>query len=120
MDKKVAKLWVKALRSGRYHQGKDSLVEYKKDATGECTGTLKGYCCLGVLAEISKLDYLPDQGTPPRAIWKNWAGLRTSDGELPTDSPYRKYGACLAELNDGKGFGFKRIADVIERHWEAL
>lgn len=42
MDAKLKDLWLKALRSGEYEQGKDSL----KDETG-------GYCCLGLLCHLA-------------------------------------------------------------------
>lgn len=40
MNKKIKKLWLKALRSGEYKQGKLALRIKNK------------YCCLGVLCDI--------------------------------------------------------------------
>lgn len=53
MDKKLKAMWVKALMSGKYDQGKGWLY-----AMGG------GYCCLGVLDEIADLrsprtDFIP-------------------------------------------------------------
>lgn len=45
MKKELKDKWIAALRSGEYRQGKSKL---KTDSGG--------YCCLGVLADICKLD----------------------------------------------------------------
>ena len=44
MNKKVKKLWLKALRSGEYEQGREYLVT--------TSNTYDKFCCLGVLCDI--------------------------------------------------------------------
>lgn len=95
------KAWVAALRSGKYEQ---------------CHGALKngiGYCCLGVLAEISGYDWSSwsledDQVASPTAM--AFVGLNTSVGDLEYNGASRS----LAGLNDS-GETFAKIADIIER-----
>ena len=43
----VKKKWLKALRSGEFQQGRGRLRDWKEDGS-------RCYCCLGVLAEITK------------------------------------------------------------------
>ena len=119
MKEQIAKDWIKALRSGKYEQ---------------TTGTLKdgkGYCCLGVLCDISnkgswKFDKINDTiefilnttskkeeialAKLPISI-ENWAGMSSGWGSLP--------GMRLTSLND-QGKSFFEIADLIEKHWQEL
>lgn len=56
MKKEIAKKWVKALRSGKYKQGKRALkVETKKGVQ---------HCCLGVLCELYQQDRKKKQALP--------------------------------------------------------
>lgn len=140
MKKDIAKKWVKALRSGKYKQGKTALkVETK-------TGLR--HCCLGVLCELYQQDRKKKhaQQMPtmvrdfsadfhagiqpvkkvfafgahkfttvvPPAVQK-WAGLADAAGEVSGETKIvnGKRFTSLAELNDA-GVGFKRIASVIE------
>ncbi len=48
LTKKVKKQWLEALRSGKYKQGKDSLIKETNDGFS--------YCCLGVLQAITGLE----------------------------------------------------------------
>lgn len=100
------KLWVEALRSGKYQQTRRAL----RDGFG-------GYCCLGVACKISGLgDFdgssfiLRDGGrhdeTLPPAVMR-WLGLRTSVGEYAG-------GAELVVDNDDLDKTFSDIADIIE------
>lgn len=52
MKKEVAELWVKALRSGKYKQGRSALCTVVADPENPKNKT-KSYCCLGVLADIA-------------------------------------------------------------------
>ena len=110
------RLWVEALRSGRYEQ-----------TTGRLRGET-GYCCLGVACDISGLadwaeagsdeypwsyggaeEILPDgvaewlgvEDVSPMVFWE----LRDTQEEL-------------ASLND-EGRTFAEIADAIEKEWLA-
>lgn len=90
------KLWVEALRSGKYKQGKEWLI-----ANG-------AYCCLGVLAKCAGYPSgdLAGCGTLsgfPRAL--EFVGLTSDIGD---------YGnTTLCDRND-KGASFAEIADIIE------
>lgn len=114
MNPEVKAKWVAALRSGGYKQARQAL----RNQEG-------GYCCLGVLCEISGrgewadegaaktylgdeslLQYLGDESLLPPSVMA-WAGLDEPDPT--TDS-----GESLTELNDG-GKSFSEIADIIER-----
>ena len=99
------KLWVKALRSGKYKQGKGALQN--RD----------GFCCLGVACKVlipkGKLKYregayiyggLPDeQGSSPK-----W--LKRINNEV-----FLTFNISLVTLNDSdKFFSFDEIADLIQ------
>lgn len=97
MDAKLKEKWVKALRSGKYVQGKYNLFNGY------------GYCCLGVLCVVQgkQLDELQKElgtlslgATLPRTLS---AGL--SDEEK----------VDLVEMNDS-GKPFPEIAKYIEEH----
>jgi len=102
-----AKLWVKALRSGKYKQGKEALRRDNK------------FCCLGVACDLysktkNKLEIEKNEGvylydgwsaTLPTRVMQ-WIGLTTPDGEISNEM-------TLASLND-KGSTFKQIAKIIE------
>lgn len=105
-NKKNIRKWVKALRSGKYKRGKDSLRDGDK------------FCCLGVACDISGVG--------------KWSDAESYDGEastLPTsvsrwlgvygDNPEFKYGnnetKFASELNDNHNWSFKKIANAIER-----
>lgn len=107
MDTEIKKQWVKALRSGRYRQARETLVN--KSGTA--------FCCLGVLAKI--------QGCSVAAIREQ---QNSSDAiTLPTGFNARLPVATrqrLADMNDGMSNStgekfppksFKEIADYIEK-----
>ena len=108
MNPAVKEMWVTALRSGKYKQGRDML-----NACNEM-------CCLGVLCDIYDPSgwigdpdsecysflYSPNIGKsvdiyPPLEVL-DWASL-SNDVQLH-----------LAELNDNRGLTFNQIADWIE------
>jgi hypothetical protein len=124
MNKKIKKLWVEALKSGDYKQGKNCL--YIKDNDGKET-----YCCLGVLCDLhakaTKKESFNENGTylnqetilPPEVV--KWAQFKKStvavmgnkasagcDIYLPKDN-------SLSGLNDD-GKTFKYIAKQIEKY----
>ena len=137
MNKTIAMKWVKALRSGKYKQGKEYL----------CKITRKGkkHCCLGVLTEMyqaeqkaKKKKVLPVKvgkmyyGAPfdvvkygndefpaeelPVAV-RRWAGIEGRIGDL--DVMDKGHYKSLAHMNDD-GHSFKKIANFIEKNWENL
>ena len=130
MDRDLMKRWTRALRSGKYKQGKKVM----QDEKGR-------FCCLGVLADIlgqeTRQDLfgvslnefnLPDElkgfEAWPLQGARGDPTVRLTSKEI---SDFQKrYGAVnfgpnvtLAELNDS-GFTFKRIADIIERNADII
>ena len=96
MKKEVADEWIKALRSGDYNQTKESLSD------GD------GFCCLGVLCDISGLGSWNDYGDSthygtegevlPEFVME-WAGIRDPEGKWENfDNPKAITLTCL---NDG-------------------
>lgn len=109
MDEKIAKRWAKALRSGRYKQGRQVLREGDK------------HCCLGVLCRILRVKHeiLPDRKVRYdgnlmilTAAVAAKAGIRSGCGDLPDNE-------SLAWHNDN-GSSFAEIADIIEANWKDL
>lgn len=119
MKRDVAKKWVKALRSGKYEQGRGYLRE------GDT------WCCLGVLCDVlgmkgrtsgdvytfGKYSY---ENLPPKAV--KLAGMCSNAG-IPTDGARISLGHVpsfsLADAND-RGVTFPKIADYIEANWKKL
>lgn len=112
MNKQVKALWLKALRSGEYAQGRERLLT--EEENGE-----HSFCCLGVLCDLysrktgqqwektnhSWGQFISFSGTntmPPLEIDK-WS-------ELDSDAQDK-----LAGMND-KGKSFKAIAKWISRN----
>lgn len=118
MNPEVKAAWVAALRSGDYKQTKFKLRDV---STG-------GFCCLGVLCEISGLGTWDERDVTPQFIEtanpKNrnsgvltsgvmrWAGLTNRIGmyRRPQDDTA---GESLSRDND-RGKTFAEIADIIE------
>jgi hypothetical protein len=114
MNVEIAKMWVEALRSGKYKQARKALCRI--DEFGE-----KSYCCLGVLCDIavdqlagievrknssgSMHMYDNEAAYPPLSVVQ-WAELKDISG--------------LADLNDRQGRSFEEIAGYIERHHEEM
>lgn len=117
-------MWVKALRSGDYLQGKGRLVTIKENGD-------ERFCCLGVLCNLAtengygewsgvtelgapmfKDEYgVASYGLLPTGVM-SWAGMKTVGGHLMgSDSLYG--------LNDN-GKSFAEIADHIEANYKDL
>lgn len=111
MKKEIKKKWVKALRSGKYKQAKGTL----NDGEG-------GFCCLGVLCDIygkekkkkwSNIHTMDGSiGVPNHKVMK-WAGIKDINPQV--NVVVGGESRTLAGLNDGRGYGFKRIAKIIEK-----
>lgn len=117
------KLWIAALRSGEYKQGREMLSD------GD------SYCCLGVLCEIAiqhgvgiekvarlgeRVRYNGELSVAPKEAVK-WVGLHAKNGKVNsklTDSRLHG-GGELSAAND-RGATFAEIADFIEAHPEAV
>lgn len=127
MKKEIADKWVAALRSGEYQQAKEWLK------------TNDGFCCLGVLCDISGLGtwatepcegvyakhlgavaYCDDDSMDATALSdkvQEWAGMFSEEGSLRDDDAAITY--SLVQMND-EGWTFEEIADYIETNWEKL
>jgi len=121
---KIRRQWVRALRSGKYKQGRRYL---RKEISGE-----DRFCCLGVLCELAvKAKVIPEPNkvgsgyrykyegeahTLPLRIQK-WAGLTDEVGSFKN----KKNGfTSLVFKNDSYKFDFQQIADIIESEPEGL
>lgn len=113
MKPEIKKMWVEALRSGEYRQGRFFL------------NGRQGFCCYGVLCDlhaktnggkweedpdfITPRLYLGSDALPPEAVFE-WAGLDDmSNTEIISDGEEWR----LTYFNDG-GASFAEIADAIE------
>lgn len=109
MKKEVMKKWVKALRSGKYKQGR-SLMYNEYENT---------YCCLGVLCAINGIE-LDEGQSVIKSQHISKLDISTVSGELPKTykvGGYKKY--QLSALNDS-GLSFKQIANIIEKNYKKL
>lgn len=112
MKESVKKLWVNALRSERYEQGKNYLRIDNK------------FCCLGVLCDIYRLEtendnwelvnnynyeFLGCSGFLPKDVCE-WADINTD----PFVFYLNNKKAYLTTLND-IGVTFKEVAELIDR-----
>lgn len=132
MNPEIKKLWVEALRSGKYNQGQGGL----------CTTTPQGpvFCCLGVLCDIHKNTVAQVENWEGNGVQKHylnaidllpkkvveWAGLEKNVGAFgfgterdifsETFDIIARIGnyTSVATANDSD-VSFKDIADEIER-----
>jgi len=135
MKQNIMKKWIKALRSGKYKQGRGTLKQYDSNGQAE-------HCCLGVLCELYNQEMRKNKKkTLPETIYNNdsacphgycrlggkkedlpkevmdWAGIENSMGKF---YPNLFLGEnSLADLND-TGKKFKTISNIIEKNWEVL
>ena len=108
MDARIKALWIAALRSGEYKQGKHQLRD------GD------SFCCLGVLCNIHAQEHPeiaaeqidPDSYMGAFALLPfeviGWAGLDTANPVIA--------GLHMSLWNDIRGADFNKIADLIEQH----
>jgi hypothetical protein len=128
VKKKIANMWITALRSGEYTQG------YRALCRVDHNNNSKSYCCLGVLCDLyqknqtknkkKKLSVKPEttgstviafdsnSGVLPQAV-QNWAGMSSFNGHIPGGGPN------LVKMNDN-GKTFIEISDQIEKHYKEL
>lgn len=117
MKAEAAKIWVKALRSGRYEQWRGQLRR------GEM------FCAIGVLCDAVK----------PEGWAKNGFGVWAHDGQQtalsvsfatelgmkPGQAGMLMYhpdiaGMSIADMNDRQARSFENIAAIIEANWEKI
>lgn len=119
-----AKKWLKALRSGKYEQGKNQLAGDNR------------FCCLGVACEVAiangvqlkkrirsdgSIVYNSTSQYLPQSVMK-WLGMKTVKGKFTIhhiDNDGWDEHTTLAELNDNYN-NFIEIADTIEKYKDQL
>ena len=108
IQEKARRLWVRALRSGKYGWG-----------TGELRPDKNKYCCLGVLCEVAIKQGIIGKYNPaaggltayPKVM--EWVGLIEPTGVFDDSS--------LADINDDALRNpFKKIANLIEKEPDGL
>jgi hypothetical protein len=111
MNPVVKRLWVNALRSGKFKQDAGYL------------NTEEGYCCMGVLCEISPFEkhwsdelnvygWGKDYAVLPKKIMK-WAGLIINNPIIKEEGEHL---ITASYANDALGKDFNTIADWIEQN----
>ena len=130
MEKKKAMKWVKALRSGKFKQIKGSLIALNNDKP-------TGYCCLGVLCEVSGIplnhfkihDALYGDLNQRCGISDGVGHIKETKSvsiydinkkkiQLRIGNKYKSF-VSLSEAND-EGASFKSIASWIEKNYKLL
>ena len=119
MNKRLKKRWLEALRSGKYKQSRGQFKVTEEEHARQVANYFDkksaapvGYCCLGVLCEISpKLKKLvgpdwEDEGRFDRDA-AAYAGLSDDLGYAQD---------TLIDLNDQHRKSFKQIANWIEKN----
>ena len=111
MDAAAKKIWVEALRSGEYKQGRGALCV---ETDGETR-----YCPLGVAYDVlAEKDWVWTSFSPSRS---GWGTERGENGRLDVSIPDSiglgfSYQDELIEMNDGQKLTFEKIADWIEEN----
>jgi hypothetical protein len=119
------KLWIKALRSGKYKQTKGRLKDvHSFDTTSDTfdiTSDKKfiGHCCLGVACEVAIeqgviKSFVHKNGTLPIKV-KDWLGLSTNEGRFEHNGDSKS----LTNLNDS-GVSFEKIVKIISKSPKGL
>lgn len=101
--KQEIRKWCKALRSGKYQQGKNTLQ------------SSNGYCCLGVACDIFIPKHLQARVISGRLFGRTPISQRWSPIWLKeiNENFYQITGRNLSHLND-TSFKFDEIADLLE------
>lgn len=108
MNEVAKEKWIEALRSGRYTQGKNCLMD-----------TDKAYCCLGVLVRVFEEHYglkFDQKITPANSVEFGSCCSVAAPPEIVIDwiKLKPKHQTLLMNLNDKHGCSFAGIADVLE------
>jgi hypothetical protein len=147
MNKTIAKMWIDALRSGEYTQGKFVLRNITQDT----------WCCLGVLCDLYQKNCEKELVLPTVAVVlvndeetivdsdnysaevlhydtiynelhkevAKWAGIDIGrigwrQGRISKNGGLFETYDLLAEMNDTRNFDFNMIADLIEQNTEMM
>lgn len=105
MNPKIKHDWLKALRSGKYKQGRHALRNYNEEGSD--------YCCLGVLCDVlDPSGWIPEKNTHKFAK-KNERVFYKKAIEIGLTSPTQNF---LMERNDNGYWNFNKIANWIEKN----
>lgn len=136
MKPEIKELWVEALRSGEYEQGRGRLTQWNQDGD-------EMFCCLGVLCDIAIKNgvevpvtdwcyedsdwasgipediagsyiYADEVEFLPEPVME-WAGLADAQGTYIRIESGETQTLKLTTLNDEIGLSFADIADEIEK-----
>jgi hypothetical protein len=122
MKRSIAKLWVAALRSDDYKQGRFQL---------RCGDR---FCCLGVLCNLHAQThpriaaqqsrphiYMGQKAYLPFEVIR-WAGIETGDDPKLSASVTTTLGKAryFTSLNDAQRLSFNEIADLVDANWETI
>ena len=117
LDPIIKEKWVKALRSGEYHQGDGQLYNSAENT----------YCCLGILELVcgTPLEVMDDGGTGDKCYSSDLGDLANAPTEFRKAigaGGYKTPAGILAEMNDGnagdgKQYSFEEIALYIEENY---
>lgn len=134
VNKANMRLWVAALRSGKYPQGRGTLKQITTD------GTVLGYCCMGVMCEVAiehgvaidaRIVSIADavkkvsfNGSTAflRGNVIEWLGVG-HNGELDRDLVIGMDGnemISAAYANDELKWDFEKIAESMESYYKLL
>jgi len=109
MDPELKAKWLRALRSGRYKQIRGWLTSRSATTPGQPKATEDSFCCLGVLAKVSREKWETRGGAA--SAWVPVGScpyLYRAGDELTPDEA-----GTLSNMNDD-GRSFREIADWIE------
>lgn len=110
------KKWTDALRSGRYKQGRGTLVNFSDGVE------TPRFCCLGVACDVAAVEGIipardgrryAGEGLQLPEVVREWLGIEGGEGNLK-DSVAGSEASCLSNLNDHYEYDFNQLADVID------
>ncbi len=110
LPKRFKDRWIKALRSGKYIQGRNKLL--RKELYNNT------YCCLGVAGAICGIneEVLVENSMLHDKFMKDVPKILSSNNNLTTDSDGNDLAEKLAQMNDSGKWSFNRIASYIEKY----
>jgi hypothetical protein len=105
--------WINALRSGEYAQTRKALRDDK------------GYCCLGVLCDLTGGEWtrILRRATYNNEIYDaalESVGLSDDEGISGVNIIVGGENSCLIDLNDNARLTFNEIADLLEKHFKGV